>query len=162
MSAAGIGYAAAVATAIIFLVAALAKLRNINKTAQEFDDLGLRHPEFFARIVPFAEIAITALLIIVPAVGAIAAMVTLAFFTTFLVGRLRKGVRAPCACFGAISNAPLGPSTIVRNVLFFVLAATSLLATKPVSPSVVDVVVVVIALLIGVGLVRFTDIVIER
>lgn len=162
MSAAGIGYTAAVATAIIFLVAALAKMRDFNKTAREFDDLGLRHPDFFARIVPLTEIAITALLIIVPAVGAIAALVTLAFFTTFLLGRLRQGVRAPCACFGAISNAPLGPSTIVRNVLFFVLAATSLLAERPVSPTALEIVVVVIALVIGVGLVRFADIVSKR
>ncbi len=135
MSAAGLGYCAAVTLAAIFATAGIAKLRDLRATLEQFTALGLPRPGVFTRIVPLAELALVTLLLIVPAVGAIFAMITLAFFTTFLVERVRAGVTAPCACFGATVSTPLSMVDVVRNAMLLVLAAASLMATRPVRPS---------------------------
>lgn len=135
MTASGLGYAAAVVLAALFAVAAAAKLADPDGTTRGFEDLGVPSAALFARLVPLAELAVVALLLIVPAAGGIAALVTLAFFTTFLVGRLRAGVRAPCACFGAVVRAPLSGLEIARNVGMGALGALALAADRPVVPS---------------------------
>jgi hypothetical protein len=151
VTASGIGYTAAVVVAAVFAVAAVAKLRDLARTVDDFERLGLPNAELFARVIPLAELAVAALLLIVPAGGGIAALVTLAFFTTFLVGRLRAGVRVPCACFGAASKAPLSGVEIARNVGLVVLAGASLAADRPVRPTAADLVVVLGATAVGAG-----------
>lgn len=145
VSASGIGYAAAVALAAIFAIAAASKLRDLPGTAERFDALGLPSPSVFAAIVPLAEIGIVLLLLIVPAAGGLAALVTLAFFTTFLVGRLRAGVHAPCACFGAARALPLSWVDVARNLGLAVLAAAALLTDRPGGVSLADLVIVLVA-----------------
>lgn len=152
MSAAGIGYSAAVVLAALFATASIAKLRDLRATLQQFTALGLPRPGVFTRLVPLAELALVVLLLIVPAVGAIFALVTLAFFTTFLIGRIRAGVTAPCACFGATVSAPLSRVDIVRNLLLAGLACLALMATRPIAPSAPELLAMVVLLLIGTGL----------
>ena len=36
--------------------------------------------------------------------------------------RLAEGRRPPCACFGALSRRPVGPGSVVRNVVLIALA----------------------------------------
>jgi uncharacterized membrane protein YphA (DoxX/SURF4 family) len=154
MTAAGIGYCAAVVLAAIFATASIAKLRDLRATLDQFTALGLPRPGVFTRIVPLAELSLVTLLLIVPAVGAIFAMITLAFFTTFLVSRVRAGVSAPCACFGATVSTPLSWVDVLRNVGLFLLAATALIATRPIRPSPIDVVITGTAVGIGAILLR--------
>lgn len=154
MTAAGIGYSAAVVLATVFATASIAKLRDLRVTLDQFAALGLPRPGVFTRIVPLAELALVVLLLIVPAVGAIFAMITLAFFTTFLIDRVRAGVTAPCACFGAVTSTPLSGVDIARNLLLFVLAAASLMATRPIRPSAVDLVVTLAATTCGAIMLR--------
>jgi hypothetical protein len=71
------------------------------------------------------------LLLNVPPAGAIAALVSLAFFTTFLIGRLRAGVRAPCACFGSSRAQPISVRDVIRNLLLMALAVVSLATDRP-------------------------------
>jgi len=142
---------AAVVVAAVFAAAAAAKLRDLRATATDFDRLGLPSPDVFARAVPLAEVGVVALLLIVPAGGAVAALVTLAFFTTFLVGRLRAGVTAPCACFGAASKAPLSGIEIARNGGLMVLSAVALAADRPVRPTAGDLAVVLVPTLAVAG-----------
>jgi uncharacterized membrane protein YphA (DoxX/SURF4 family) len=151
VTASGIGYVAAVVVATVFAMAAAAKLRDLRQTSVDFERLGVPNPEVLARLVPLAELAVVILLLILPAGGAIAALVTLAFFTTFLVGRLRSGVTAPCACFGASGKAPLSGIEIARNAGLMVLSAVALAADRPVRPTIGDMVVVVAPTLAGVG-----------
>ena len=125
------GYAAAVALAAIFAIAAVAKLRDVSATERDFDGLGIPRASFFARFVPLAELSIVALLLIVPPAGAIAALVSLAFFTTFLIGRLRAGVRAPCACFGSSRAQPISVRDVIRNLLLMALALLCLATDRP-------------------------------
>jgi uncharacterized membrane protein YphA (DoxX/SURF4 family) len=136
----GIGYLAALFLAATFLVAAISKLRDVAATADDFDLLGVPAPDAMARFVPVAEIAIAASLVIVPSIGGLAALVTLAFFTTFLAGRLHAGVRVPCACFGAAGSAPLSGVEIIRNLGLVVLAAAAMLTQEPTVPSIADLV----------------------
>jgi uncharacterized membrane protein YphA (DoxX/SURF4 family) len=131
VSSTGVGYAAAVALAAIFAIAAVAKLRDVSATERDFVGLGLPRASFFARFVPIAELSIVALLLIVPPAGAIAALVSLAFFTTFLIGRLRAGVRAPCACFGSSRAQPISVRDVIRNLLLMALAVVSLATDRP-------------------------------
>lgn len=138
MTAAGVGYCAAVVLAAIFATAAIAKLRDLRATLEQFTALGLPRPGVFTRIVPLAELALVTLLLIVPAVGAIFAMIALSFFTTFLIGRVRAGVSAPCACFGATMSNPLSWVDVGRNIGLFLLAATALIATRPIRPTPAD------------------------
>lgn len=162
MSGSGIGYAAAVTLAVIFAIAAVAKLRDTDATRDNFSGLGIPRAGFFARFVPIAEFSIVTLLLIVPPAGAIAALATLAFFTTFLVGRLRAGVRAPCACFGSSKARPISSIDIARNIGLMVLAAASLLADRPSRVSLVDLIVVLTVVGLGVGGLRLADRVISR
>lgn len=154
MSAQGIGYASAVVLACAFALAGVSKLRDLRGTLDDFTALGLPSPRLFAQLVPLAELAISALLLIVPAVGAIAALVTLAFFTVFLASRLRAGVRAPCACFGAMTTHPLSGVDLVRNAALAALAAASLMATRPGGVAAIDAVVVGAAVALGLTILR--------
>lgn len=151
MSAAGLGYSAALVLAVLFALAAAAKLRDQEATVRSFDALGVPNPASAARLLPLPELAVVALLVVVPVAGALAVLVLLAFFTTFLVGRLRAGVDAPCACFGASSSRPLSWAAIGRNALMGALAVTALLATRPVVPTVADLAVVLAATAVGGG-----------
>ena len=151
MSSTGVGYAAAVALAAIFAIAAVAKLRNLAATERNFIGLGLPRASFFARFVPLVELSIVALLLIVPPAGAIAALISLAFFTTFLIGRLRAGVHAPCACFGASKAQPISARDVVRNLLLMAVAIVSLATERPTKISALDALVVVAAIVIAGG-----------
>jgi uncharacterized membrane protein YphA (DoxX/SURF4 family) len=138
VSSTGVGYAAAVALAAIFAIAAVAKLRDVSATESDFAGLGIPRASFFARFVPIAELSIVALLLIVPPAGAIAALVSLAFFTTFLIGRLRAGVRAPCACFGSSRAQPISVRDVIRNLLLMALAVVSLATDRPTAVTPLD------------------------
>lgn len=142
MTLAGIGYAAALVLALLLVVAALAKATNPAETRRSFERLGVPNADAAARLVPLPELAAALLLVLVPAVGGLATLMLLAFFSTFLVGRLRAGVVAPCACFGAASALPLSWLAIVRNAAMAVLAVAALATVRPVRPSVGDVVLV--------------------
>ncbi len=146
MNSSGIGYAAAVALAAIFAIAAVAKLRDVSATEREFTGLGLPRASFFARFIPLVELSIVALLLIVPPAGAIGALISLAFFTTFLIGRLRAGVHAPCACFGASRARPISLLDVIRNFGLMALAVASLAADRPTTITLLDALVVVLTI----------------
>jgi uncharacterized membrane protein YphA (DoxX/SURF4 family) len=138
----GLGYAAALLLAAIFVLAGASKLRDRDATVRSFRQLGVPGPDSAARLVPLPELAAAVLLVVVPAVGAIVALVLLALFTTFVVNRLRAGVDAPCACFGSTGGAPLSWLTLGRNALLAILAVMSLVTMQPVRPTWIDVLVV--------------------
>jgi uncharacterized membrane protein YphA (DoxX/SURF4 family) len=146
VSSTGVGYAAAVALAAIFAIAAVAKLRDVSATERDFAGLGIPRASFFARFVPIAELSIVALLLIVPPAGAIAALVSLAFFTTFLIGRLRAGVRAPCACFGSSRAQPISVRDVIRNLLLMALAVVSLATDRPTTIAPLDALAVLVVI----------------
>jgi hypothetical protein len=152
----GLGYSAAIALAMLLLLSATAKLVTPRETERSFVALGVPNAATAARFVPLPELAAAVLLAVVPAVGGVAVLMLLAFFTTFVVSRLRAGTVAPCACFGAASNQPLSWLTLARNAALGLLAVLSLATSRPVRPTLPDVVavlvyVVVVAMALQVG-----------
>ncbi len=131
MSWASVGSAAALALAILFVLAAVAKLRARGTTTDSFAELGLPVPATMALVVPGVELLIAVVLVLDAPVGSVAALVTLAFFTAFVAKRLREGSTAPCACFGAASTQPLSPIDLARNVGLIALGVLALAAPQP-------------------------------
>ena len=118
---------AAVLVAAVFLVAAVTKLARPGAWRTQSSELGVPWP--VAAVVPYVEAVLGALLLVQfhREVVAWCAVVILVAFTVLLVVRLAQGRRPSCACFGSFSPAPIGPWTIVRNVVFIGLAVVAAL-----------------------------------
>jgi peroxiredoxin len=69
--------------------------------------------------------------------SATAALLLLAVFTAAVARSLARGERPVCACFGAVSAAPVGGRAIVRNTVLMVLAALTAWGTlaRPAVPA---------------------------
>ena len=123
--------AARLVLAVVFLVAAVAKLRAAAATREQMTALlGARAGALVATWLPIVEIVLAVALVVwwsaVP--GVVTALVLLAFIAVLVRADVR---RLPCACFGARANSkPVGTSAIVRNA---VLVGLAVLATG--SPS---------------------------
>jgi hypothetical protein len=104
--------------ALALMWAAVAKAVSHEATADAFGSLGLRWPAGLSVVVPLAEVACAAALIVAPVVGAIAALFLLVAFSAVLVSVIRRGVPVSCACFGAVSAEPDRPvswGSVARN-----------------------------------------------
>ena len=117
---------AGVVVGVAFVVAGASKLAA--GRAWLAQAAGMRVPRVPAAVVPFAELAVGALLVVQvwrpwPAV---AALVLLAMFTVLIVAHLGAGSHPPCACFGAWSAKPLGWGHVVRNAALAALAVVAL------------------------------------
>ena len=91
---------------------------------------GLGAPTFVVPLLPWVEIVLGAVLVmqLSPVVAAVTALVVLAAFTALIARRLSQGRHPPCACFGAWSAKPLGPSHVARNFGFMALGVLALFA----------------------------------
>jgi uncharacterized membrane protein YphA (DoxX/SURF4 family) len=131
---AGFTYAAALALALVFAVAAVAKLRRRAGTTRAFASLGLASPRVLALGVPVVELALAAGLVVVPGWAGIVALAVLAGFTAFVVQVIRRGDPHGCGCFGATRPAPMGPAEVLRNGLLALGALLAANASAPVVP----------------------------
>ena len=102
--------------AVVFAVAATAKLRNKREAQRTLADFGLPNPSLLARVLPATEVATAILLVVDPRVGGQCAVALLAAFTTLIAGRLLAGHREACGCFGGWSQRPLSWRSLVRNI----------------------------------------------
>jgi thiol-disulfide isomerase/thioredoxin len=117
--------------AAVLLLAGLAKLRDREDATEAAAGLGV--PRAWAPAVaatlPWLEIGIAVLL--VPAATATAAsalaLALLVAFTATVAIALARGRRPACRCFGALSDAPIGASTLVRNAFLVGLALVALM-----------------------------------
>lgn len=113
---------AALILAVVFVVAAAAKLRAGAATAADFASLGLPRPELWATAVPVVELATAAVLAIAPGWGGVLSFALLSAFTTNLALVLRSGRVASCACFGGASTSQVSARHLVRNGVLLALA----------------------------------------
>lgn len=131
MNGGAIALGARLALAVVFIVAAIAKLRAATATRDQMTALlGPRAGPVVATWLPVVEIVLAVALVAwwsaVP--GVVTTLVLLAFITVLVRADVR---RLPCACFGARASAkPVGTLAIVRNA---VLVGLAVLATG--SPS---------------------------
>jgi hypothetical protein len=124
-----LAYAAALVLAAVFLAASVAKLRDRAGTRTTFAALGLPRP--FASAVAALEALLAAGLVVVPGWAGVAALALLAGFTTYLVRAVRRGVEAPCNCFGSRGAQPVSSVEIVRNASLLLAAAVAATSAGP-------------------------------
>lgn len=120
--------AASLVLAIALGWSAVAKLLDLPGTRVAFESLGLRRARQLALVVPIVESATAVLLVVAPRVGGSIALFLLVAFTVVLADVLRRGLVVRCACFGALTDAPVGRRDVVRNGLLIVLALIVALA----------------------------------
>lgn len=119
----GLATLLALAVAATLVAAAVAKLRDPERTAGDFAALGLPLPGLLARLVPTVELAVAVALLVVPGWGAVAAFGLFVFFTALLVGLVRSGQPIACSCFGAVSDEPVSWVEVARNAVLLIAAA---------------------------------------
>ena len=122
-----VGRLAAVVLGIVLLVAGIAK-RADRRWPQDAAALGT--PAWAIPVLPWFEVLLGAVLVsglARPAAAALAGLVLLVF-TGLLILNLARGRRPPCACFGASSRRPIGPGSLVRNLVLLALAVIAFVA----------------------------------
>jgi hypothetical protein len=141
--------------AVVFLASTASKLRGseaFGRFLVSLRDFGL--PSSLARPVGVAVVAIEGAippLVILPLttpVGLLAATSLLGVFTAAILRSLRRGMRAPCRCFGS-TKAPLGASHVVRNTLLTTVAITGAVGMVTGPPTELHPAGVVMALAVG-------------
>ena len=120
-----------VALGLVFGAAGVTKLADRKGVATAAEQLGVPPGMVrpVARLLPVAELAVTAAMLWRPAVvpGAAGGLFLLVLFTCLVVLNLRRGRRPPCHCFGRVGASPIGARTVVRNVLLMAVAVAVLL-----------------------------------
>ena len=119
---------ASIVLGAVFVGAGGSKLAAADAWSAQAAGLGVAPA--LAAVVPWAELAVGALLMVQLGAPwpAVAALVLLVAFSALLVVRLTQGRRPPCACFGALSAKPIGPAHLLRNAIFAALAVVALAA----------------------------------
>jgi thiol-disulfide isomerase/thioredoxin len=130
--------AARILLAAVFVVAAVAKLADLEGARRAAGDFGVP-PRLAGGLAPalaIAELAVAALLIpgSTAVVGAAAALALLLLFSGAIGVSLARGRAPDCHCFGRLHSAPAGRGTLARNGALASLAAFALagsLADRP-------------------------------
>jgi hypothetical protein len=128
---------AAFLLAAVFAWAAIAKAVRYRVTVEAFGALGVWWPAVSAVAVPIGELAVAAVLLVRPEVGAALALAALAAFTLVVVRGVVQGTTAGCGCFGSRRVDPVGPADVIRNGLLAAFAAVATATRRPVAPGAV-------------------------
>ena len=156
-----------VVLAVVFVVSAVAKLRDRTGSREAVSGFGVPAPlvGVVAAGLPVAELACATLLLLPdPAAlwGAVASLILLGAFTAVVVANLLRDNRIECHCFGSVGDqGAIGWHTVARNGVFLVLAAAALVGAggRPSVPGAVVDMPAVVATLWFVGLVALAVIV---
>jgi len=124
--------AAAVVLAGVLMLAAVAKIRRPEATAQDFAGLGLPRPTVLALVVPAVEMGCAALLVVLPGWGGVATFGLLSLFTALLISVIRSGRVVTCACFGANDRDPISIRHVARNGALGLLALAAATIPDPI------------------------------
>jgi uncharacterized membrane protein YphA (DoxX/SURF4 family) len=126
LAAASIADIARLALGVALLVAAVAKIAAGRRWTDQAAGLGVPRP--IATALPWTELVVGASVAagIAEPWPAVLAIVLLVAFTVWIVVHLARGDHPPCACFGALSAAPLSWWHVARNGLLVLLGVFSL------------------------------------
>lgn len=117
------------ALVVVFLTAGVAKLFDLEKSRATVEAFGM--PRRLSRIggtaLPFAELLTAAALLPQQSArgGAVAAALMLLAFMGGITYALSQGLRPDCNCFGQVSSAEIGVTTLVRNGVLLAAAAVA-------------------------------------
>ncbi len=110
----------------VFALAAVGKFLDLKGAEKAVKDFGA--PDELAKplaiALPFAEIvfALCFLFTSMAWVGALGGLILLLTFTAGIIWQMAQGRAPDCHCFGQIHSEPVGSKTLVRNIIFSVLA----------------------------------------
>ena len=123
-----VGLVASILLGIAFLFAGGSKLAAGDAWPAQARGLGA--PSLAIPVLPWVELVVGAALVfrLVPPWPGVAALILLVAFSVLIGARLAAGEHPPCACFGAWSAKPIGPTHLVRNAALAVLALLSFAA----------------------------------
>ena len=141
---------AVVCLSLILVWAAVAKIRNADDTAQEFESLGMPMPDLAAKLVPATEVIAAITLLVLPGWGSVFAFFLLAAFTMILLTILRSGVPLACGCFGSASRTSVGKADVIRNVVLLAFAVVGSLIDRLERPTLLDLVLIVFVAIVAV------------
>ena len=131
--------AARILLAAVFVVAAVAKLVDLEGTRRAVRDFGApeRLAGLLAPALVLAELAVAGLLIpgSTAVVGAAGALALLLLFVVAIATNLARGRAPDCHCFGSLHSAPAGPATLARNGALAALAGFVLAGSLAESPA---------------------------
>ena len=118
----------------IFALAGIGKLLDLKGSEKAVKDFGTpeEYAKFFAVALPFAEIVFAVCLLFIETswIGAIGAMILLLTFIGGMIWQLAQGNAPDCHCFGAIHSEPVSRKSLIRNIVFAVLAFVLILSGK--------------------------------
>jgi thiol-disulfide isomerase/thioredoxin/uncharacterized membrane protein YphA (DoxX/SURF4 family) len=110
----------------VFVLAGMGKLLDLEGSEKSVKEFGVPgdFAKPFAILLPVAELLIAALLLPVSTswLGAIGAVLLLAVFIGGMIWQMAKGNAPDCHCFGAIHSEPVSKKSLIRNVVFAILA----------------------------------------
>ena len=132
MTLGALGLVAALALAVVFAAAGVAKLADLGGTRTAVGEFGApkRLVAMLALVLPTAEITVAILVVAASsrAVGAVGALALLGVFSAAISVNLARGRTPDCHCFGQLHSAPAGWKTLVRNGILAILAGITLAA----------------------------------
>lgn len=112
--------------AAIFAVAGIGKLLDLEGSEKAVKAFGTpeEFAKFFSIALPFAEIVFAVCLLFVSTswLGAIGAGVLLLSFIGGMISQIAQGNAPDCHCFGAIHSEPVSKKSLIRNIIFAILA----------------------------------------
>ena len=110
----------------VFALAAIGKLLDLEGSEKAVKDFGTpdEFAKTFAIALPFAEIifAFCFLFVSTSWVGAIGELILLLTFTGGMLWQMSKGNAPDCHCFGQIHSEPVSRKSLIRNIIFSLLA----------------------------------------
>ncbi len=112
--------------AAIFMLAGIAKLLDLEGSEKAVKDFGTPEElaKFFAVALPFAEIVFAVMLLFTETswLGAIGGLLLLLTFIGGMIWQMAQGKAPDCHCFGQIHSEPVSRKSLIRNIVFAVLA----------------------------------------
>lgn len=118
----------------IFAVAGIGKLLDLKGSEKAVKEFGTPEElaKFFAVALPLAELVFAVCLLFVETswTGAIGALILLLSFIGGMIWQLAQGNAPDCHCFGAIHSEPVSKKSLIRNIVFAVLAFALILSGR--------------------------------
>ena len=112
----------------VFGLAAVGKFLDLEGAEKAVREFGVpaEFAKFFALALPFAEavFAVCFLFVSTSWLGAIGGLILLLSFVGGILWQIAQGRAPDCHCFGQIHSEPVGRKTLIRNIIFSLLALT--------------------------------------
>jgi peroxiredoxin len=110
----------------VFALAAIGKFLDLKGAEKAVKDFGTpdEFAKTFAIALPFAEIVFAYCFLFVSTswLGAIGGLILLLTFSGGMLWQMAKGNAPDCHCFGQMHSEPISPKTLIRNIIFAILA----------------------------------------